>query len=498
MTSSRRRTITPFGRFADGRPVGDVIPFFDDGVHHLFCLTPPAGTLHFPQRLRTTWRHLRSTNLSDWEQLPDALAPGQPGEPDADGIWTGSVIRAEDGYHIFYTGHRLDGSGPRQSVCHATSPDTVTWTKDPANPILVPDLTHFERKDFRDPFVFWNDDEACYWMLLSARSATSPALGRGVVALSTSPDLRVWSRPQVLHAALLTHCPECPEIFRLGERWILAYSRFTDRRGTVYRHADNPRGPWHAFPHERLDGANWYAAKSLTARGRRIAFGWIPDRNPEPSAQTGGFLWGGDLATPRELVLDQSGAIGIRPAAEFVPTPPGDLDYRLAHISGDWTTDTSNGLTLSVDSRGRLSHCVLDSDPAASAYVVTMQVDATAATSIGVAVRTREHLDRGMAVLCYPAEARIRATDLTASQSEDDGEYELATTEYAPFVDSGLSPSSLRRLPIQIVVRGDAVEAFVGTNCFSYRLAPQAGTSLALIVDDGTATFHHIEGRTLG
>ena len=43
-----------FGRFADAAPVGDVIPFFDDGAYHLFCLTPPDGSMYFPERLRVS------------------------------------------------------------------------------------------------------------------------------------------------------------------------------------------------------------------------------------------------------------------------------------------------------------------------------------------------------------------------------------------------------------------------------------------------------------
>ena len=96
-----------FGRFTDHAPVGDVIPFFDGSEYHLFCLTPPDGALHFPERMRTTWRHLRSADLVHWEQLPDALAPGGDGEPDRDGIWTGSVLRTGEVLHSFYTGHTL-------------------------------------------------------------------------------------------------------------------------------------------------------------------------------------------------------------------------------------------------------------------------------------------------------------------------------------------------------------------------------------------------------
>ncbi|MBZ0288496.1 MAG: hypothetical protein K8I30_12840, partial [Anaerolineae bacterium] len=67
---------------------------------------------------------------------------------------------------FFYTGHnphfRAAGK-PEQAVMHATSPDLVTWTKDPANPILFSDFERYEPHDWRDPFVFWNDEAREWW-----------------------------------------------------------------------------------------------------------------------------------------------------------------------------------------------------------------------------------------------------------------------------------------------------------------------------------------------
>ena len=39
--------------FADS--TGDAIPFYHDGIYHIFSLTPPTGTTVYPERLRTTW-----------------------------------------------------------------------------------------------------------------------------------------------------------------------------------------------------------------------------------------------------------------------------------------------------------------------------------------------------------------------------------------------------------------------------------------------------------
>jgi beta-fructofuranosidase len=91
--------------FADS--TGDAIPFYHEGKYHIFSLTSPPGTTVYPARLRTTWSHSVSDDLVHWEELPTALYPGEGDEPDASGVWTGSVIYGEGKYHAFYTGYCL-------------------------------------------------------------------------------------------------------------------------------------------------------------------------------------------------------------------------------------------------------------------------------------------------------------------------------------------------------------------------------------------------------
>ncbi|KAH7140525.1 hypothetical protein B0J13DRAFT_624410 [Dactylonectria estremocensis] len=86
-------------------------------------------------------------------------------------------------------------------------------------------------------------------------------------------------------------------------RWYLVYSRFhAPGAGTVYRVADNPRGPFRVSrdgSHGRLDGRRWYAAKSC------------PKAGDPASASRLAWLWGGDLAIPREMYADEHGHLRI-------------------------------------------------------------------------------------------------------------------------------------------------------------------------------------------
>ncbi len=175
--------------FADS--TGDAIPFYHEGKYHIFSLTSPPGTTVYPERLRTTWSHSISDDLVHWQELPTALYPGEGDEPDASGVWTGSVIYGEGQYHAFYTGYCLTAEF-QQTICHATSDDGITWTKDIANPVITPMTELYEKLDWRDPYVFYNEEDENYWILISARGLDMPVTRRGCIVLYRSKNLKDW------------------------------------------------------------------------------------------------------------------------------------------------------------------------------------------------------------------------------------------------------------------------------------------------------------------
>ena len=151
--------INVFRRMSYADSTGDAIPYYHDGKYHIFSLTSPPGTTVYPARLRTTWSHSVSEDLVHWKELPPAILPGEGDEPDASGVWTGSVIYAEGKWHAFYTGYCLTAKY-QQTICHAVSEDGITWEKDPANPVITPLVELYEMLDWRDPYVFYNEEDA--------------------------------------------------------------------------------------------------------------------------------------------------------------------------------------------------------------------------------------------------------------------------------------------------------------------------------------------------
>jgi beta-fructofuranosidase len=210
----------------------------DDGErYHLFYLRAPRS-LRDPalRHRRAGVGHAVSTDLRTWAPLPDALVAGEPGGPDDLAIWTGCVVPGpQDLWHMFYTG-ATDADGETvQVTCLATSPDLVTWTRDPANPILRADPRWYEvlgeswpGENWRDPWVYPDPAGDGWHMLVTARARGNhevPDDDRGVIGAAWSPDLRRWeARPLRSEPGAGFGQLEVMQRERVGDRAVLLFS----------------------------------------------------------------------------------------------------------------------------------------------------------------------------------------------------------------------------------------------------------------------------------
>jgi beta-fructofuranosidase len=300
--------VSLFYKPADGW-AADVIPFYWRGEYHLFYLKDyrdPDG-----HGEGTPWFHLTTRDLLTYTDHGQALARGTLAEQDLY-VFTGSVIEREGQFHIFYTGHNphLRAQGrPEQAVMHAVSDDIYTWRKVPGDTFIAP-ATVYEPHDWRDPFVFWNDEAGEYWMLLAARLQTGPARRRGCTALCASADLQHWEVRAPFWAPGLYYTHECPDLFRIGEWWYLVFSEFSEATVTRYRMSRSLQGPWLAPADDTFDGRAFYAAKTATDGAERYLFGWNPTR--EGQRDDGRWQWGGNLVVHRLMqAADGSLVVGV-------------------------------------------------------------------------------------------------------------------------------------------------------------------------------------------
>lgn len=206
-------------------------------------------------------------------------------------LGTGSVFKDKGGlYHAFYTGHNQKRN-PKEVIMHATSKDGITFDKIQEDTFEGDEM--YEKDDFRDPFVFWEEESQMYWMLITTRKD-----GQGVIAKYTSVDLKNWENNGVFFENDLGNDSnlECPSLVQYKGKWYLAFSDQWDQRVVHYRISNDVNGTFKA-PEEGLDyidGSGFYAGRLVTNGEELYMVGWIPTKDQYKDIFK--YNWAGNLA----------------------------------------------------------------------------------------------------------------------------------------------------------------------------------------------------------
>lgn len=301
-------------------------PIWWKGKYHLFYqLNPHAaiwGDMH--------WGHALSTDMVHWKHEPVALAP-TPGGPDSEGCFSGSAVVFNGVPTFIYTG--VQNASPDQVTIHdgtdklrevqmlATAEDDalIRWKKIP-EPVVATPPPSIKVTGFRDPCP-WREDDGWYLAVGSGERGRG-----GCVLIYRSQDLRhwdylhplVWGKPngkQTVNPCDSGEMWECPDFFRLGDRYCLLYSTENEVIWTIGEYDQKT----HLYtPEQRglLDIGAYYAPKSFLAPdGRRILWGWIRERRPEAEYAAAG--WAGMMSLPRVLTIGQEGRLCMSVAEEM-------------------------------------------------------------------------------------------------------------------------------------------------------------------------------------
>lgn len=300
-------------------------PIWWKGKYHLFYqLNPGAavwGDMH--------WGHAVSADMIHWRHLPIALAP-TPGGADSEGCFSGSAVVLNGVPTFIYTGVQnaprelatiRDGSDKlreTQLLATAEDPGLLHWKKLPA-PVIPSPPPGIAVTGFRDPCP-WREADGWYLAVGSGEREKG-----GCALLYRSQDLRQWQylhplaqgKPNGIKAA--NPCDsgemwECPDFFAVKGQHCLLYST----EGKVIWNTGNYDTSDHRFTPKRdglLDHGAFYAPKSFLAPdGRRILWGWIPERRPEAELSRAG--WAGAMSLPRVLTIGNQGQLEMNPAPE--------------------------------------------------------------------------------------------------------------------------------------------------------------------------------------
>ncbi|MBN1349739.1 family 43 glycosylhydrolase [candidate division KSB1 bacterium] len=378
----------------------DFIPFYHEACYHLFYLKDYRNIASHGEG--TPWFHLVTRDFVDFEELGEAIPRGAADSQDL-WIFTGSVIEHDKLFHIYYTGHNshfANTGKPVQVIMHATSSDLKSWTKDIEFGLGAPASSEYEPDDWRDPFVFRNDEQSEYWMLIAARRKNGPSRHRGLIALASSPDLHQWRIREPFWAPNLYYTHECPDLFRIGEWWYLVYSTFSERHVTHYRMSKSLDGPWLAPANDAFDTRAYYAAKTAGDRKKRFAFGWLATRENEKD--DGHWNWGGNLVV-HEIMQEVDGSLSVRVPESVMAPFKTQVPMEFQPLLGQWEIQPQK---ISARSVGRFSVLALGNLP--DRCIVEAQILIAADTAnAGLLVRMDDRLENYYQVRLEPGNQRM-------------------------------------------------------------------------------------------
>lgn len=286
----------------------DVIPFYEDGEFKLAYLQdfrdiPNEGE-------GCPWNLLTTSNLVDYIDHGPIIERGTIEEQDLY-IFTGSIFKHQDEYYVFYTGHNphLRRKGfPEQKILLAKGKSLYQLKKVKEFSFEAP--FKYEQHDFRDPFVYLDEQDGLFKMLITARKKQGYVNYRGVTLIAYSNDLFNWQiEEDPFYAPDSYFAHECPDYFKMGDWYYLLFSEFSDRVVTRYRYAKNPRGPWLTPKNDTFDGHAYYAAKSVSDGNKRYLFGWNPIKLDEKDLKS--WQWGGNII-PHEIYQLADGTLAVR------------------------------------------------------------------------------------------------------------------------------------------------------------------------------------------
>lgn len=293
-------------------PVGLI--YFQNHYHAFYQYFPYEtkwGTMH--------WGHAVSEDLTHWQQMPIALYPSR--YEDCNGCFSGSAVENEGKMCLFYTGIRYDE--PKKEDIHRGEKGLFTACQmgmvsedgfhfnNQEKTVLIPVLKDKKigsDRNTRDPKV-WKDSTGWHMILGSQCEYQGELVGE--LLLYESADGKTW-RLQKQHLMPGEHMPECPDLFRVDDQWVLFVSLMESGQGQEPRdhsfggivnfHPDTGELYMDTKKFALLDeGKDIYAAQTFRdARGRTVMMAWV--RMPQVFE---GESWINMLTMPRVVSLEE-------------------------------------------------------------------------------------------------------------------------------------------------------------------------------------------------
>jgi beta-fructofuranosidase len=289
-----------------------------NGQWQLFYQAFPYGPVHGLK----SWESMTSPDLVHWSHKGQALWPDTTF--DQRGVYSGSALSADNGYHLFYTGNSANEKGERLSCqMHALMDKNGIILKDSRPVIAGPPVGYTAH--FRDPQVFIYDQE--FRMLVGAQRQNL----EGAILVYRSRDLRKWDLAGELNFTdeKMGYMVECPNLVFVNDRPVLIFcpqglsknilnykNIFPNLMLVGNEYNDETLNLTGPFLFQNFDeGFEFYAAQAINAPdGRILVVGWIG--LPDVETPTWSEGWAHCLSLVRDLSLTEDGKIYSYPVVE--------------------------------------------------------------------------------------------------------------------------------------------------------------------------------------
>jgi beta-fructofuranosidase len=433
----------------------DPIPFYWKGEYHVFYLQGHAG--------RVPWRHIVSSDLVHWRQLPTALSSDGAFESwDGGNMFTGSVAESNGRFYCFYTGWNIGNPQGREGIRLAISDDLITWKKQPGF-LLVGDGLIYSRahdSNFRDAFVHKDEKDGRWKMLLCADDAK----GNGVAGEYVSDDLLNWKPAPPVGAF-----QECPDFFRIGDMSYLLGGGFYSSKKDGDEKFSSPA-------QNVIDSPAVYAGKSMFDGKRHVWMGWLADRAGDKD--DGQLVWGGFMCCPRELTAGLNGELYVRPVDEVIKAfnqQAGSFENIRAAFPADQWSAAPTGFENRI--------------PNAKAFFEVEEeglVELTGSFSRDAIVTLLFHSQQNSEEKAYAF-----TVDLAASTVTTRG-------QGVNWVRKGCVLDAEKPLSIQAILGKGTVEVFIdGKYAFSRRVHELSGGEMGIVVQKGNVQLEKYSFKTM-
>jgi hypothetical protein len=441
--------------------VGDCMPFWHDGVFHLYYLVDEGHHAALGGLGGHQWAHASTTDLRRWTHHPMALPISQPWEGS---MCTGSVFFHEGTWYAFYATRTRER---KEHLSLARSPDGVHFGKAEPNPFFI-QPKGYDPRHCRDPVVFREATTGRFHLLASAWLEAPPVSGRGgCLAHLESEDLLSWTLREPFLVPGLPGVPECSDYFRWGDWYYLLFSNGGVAR---YRMSRAPFGPWQRPPLDTFEGAPAKGMKTAAfGPDRRIGVAWLPWRRDEKDQ--GGYVFG-DNAVFREIVQESDGTLYATWPREMVPAAAAALTPAVALRTPAAETEPG-GI------------CLHESDGLEAVRLTGMPQDALLRLTVrhesgygqfGLRLRAAEAFDSGYDLYFLPTERSIHFGEAVTRPAEVCG---------TPF-------------SVEIAMHGSVIDICVdGCHCLVDRCPEQHGDQLTFYALNAEVAFEGIEVRPL-